>query len=150
VVNGQTQFNGGDGQRALKEITAGRERPPAAAIDLTVRKVEGSRLTVDVAAEITTRVTAGRLDLVVALFESGLATPVAGGENRGRTLRNDFIVRRLETAFSLQPQAGARKHRTMDLKLDAAWKPGSLGVSAFLQDPGSMRIYGATAPRSIQ
>jgi hypothetical protein len=59
-------------------------------------------------------------------------------------------VRRLKTAFSLEPKPGVREERALSLKLDSAWKPDKLGVAAFLQDPRSMRIYAATAMPSLR
>jgi len=145
VVNGRAQLNGGQEERARAEIKADLESPPAATLRLATRDGGGARptLTVDVTAEMTESVRAGKLQLVVAVFENGLVTSVERGENGGRTLRNDFIVRRLETGFSLEPKAGARRQTVLTLKLDPAWKLPNLGVAAFLQDPRSMRIYGA-------
>lgn len=145
VVNGRAQLNGSDEMRARSEITVDLERPHAASISLTTRNGRGARpvLTVNVTAEVGESVRTGKLQLLVALFENGLVTPVERGENGGRTLRNDFIVRRLEKAFSLEAKVGARAQRTLNLALHPEWKLENLGVAAFLQDPRSMRIYGA-------
>jgi hypothetical protein len=145
VVNGRTQINGRDEERALTEIAADLEAPAAASISLVTRKGVGARpgLAVDVTAQVTESIPARKLQVLVALFESSLITPVARGENGGRTLRNDFIVRRLEKAFSLEPKAGARGQRTVDIELDPEWKLENVGVAAFVQDPSSMRIYAA-------
>lgn len=51
----------------------------------------------------------------------------------------------VETAFSIEPQAGVRNRRELRLKLERHWKAENLGVAAFLQDPVSMRIYAAAA-----
>jgi hypothetical protein len=145
VVNGRTQLNGRERQRALGEIAADLERPAPARISLAARSGGGPRptLAVDVAAEVTEDVRAGKLQAVVALYENGLLTQVERGENGGRALRNDFVVRDLEKAFALAPQAGARGSRTLELRLRSEWKPENLGVAAFLQDPGTLRIYAA-------
>jgi hypothetical protein len=146
VVDGRAQFNGSDARRVLAEIAASLESAPAASIVLVPRNppARSSEIAIAVAAAVSATVPARRLDAVVALFESGLATPVARGENGGRTLRNDFVVRRLKTAFSLETKPGTREERVVSLKLDSAWKPENLGVAAFLQDPKSMRIHAAT------
>jgi hypothetical protein len=152
VVNGRTQLNGRERERALGEVAADLERPAAARISLTARTGAGPRpaLVIDVAAEVTESVPAGELQALVALFENGLLTQVARGENGGRALRNDFVVRDLERAFSLAPVAGARGRRTLELRLRPGWKPENLGLAAFLQDPGTMRIYAAVqAPPNL-
>ncbi len=149
VVNGWTQFNGGDGQRAREAIAVDLATRPPGVVRLTTRR-EADAVIVGVSAELDKEIPGGRLALLVALFENGAVTAVAGGENGGRRLENDFIVRRLETAFSLDPKVGARRERELTFKLDRGWNAQKLGVAAFLQDPSSMRIYGAAAPQSLR
>ncbi len=83
------------------------------------------------------------LDLWVALYQKDLTTSVARGENADRTLRNDYVVRRLEKAFSVPAAAGATSSGEVALSLDPSWKRSDLGVVAFLQDPKSREIHGA-------
>jgi hypothetical protein len=152
VVDGRTQLNGGDVARLRAEVAASLEGAPAASISVARRDdpARSREISVVVAAAVSASVAAHELDAVVALYESGLETPVARGENGGRTLRNDFVVRRLKTAFSLEPKPGAREERVVRLELDASWKPENLGVAAFLQDPKSLRIHAATAVRAAR
>ena len=148
VVNGSAELNGARELEALARIAEELKRPRAASVSLTAREERGGRpaLAVDVAAEVHERIEdADKLQLFVAVFENGLITPVARGENHGRTLENDFVVRRLEKAVSLEPKPGARAHKSLTLKLDAEWKLENTGVAAFLQDPRSMRIHAAAA-----
>ncbi len=69
-------------------------------------------------------------DLVVVTFENGATTRVTTGENRGRTLANDAIVRSLV------------RSKSMETKVDV---PNGLGVAAFLQDRATRRIWSAVA-----
>lgn len=151
VLDGTLQFPGGDASRARSEIAALLERPAPVRVFLTARK--GGRgqsaLTVDVGAEVIESVPARELQVFVALFENGLVTEVARGENAGLTLTNAYVVRRLGKALSLGARAGARKERTLALALDPAWRTEAVGVAAFVQDSSSMRIYGASAQPSV-
>jgi len=151
VVNGHTEVNGSNAPRVLAEIAADLQSQPGATISLTASRGEGSKptVTVDVTAAVTEAFKARKLKAQVALFESGLVTAVARGENHGRTLQNDFIVRRFETAFTLEPKAGAHGQQAITLKLEPGWKLENLGVAAFLQDPGSMKIH-AAAVQSVR
>ena len=65
------------------------------------------------------------------------------GENSGRKLRNDFVVRKLTNVLSIAP--GSRAKRSTSFRLDKNWKLANLGVAAFLQDPKTLRIYAASA-----
>jgi hypothetical protein len=146
VVNGRVQLNGAQAPRVLAEIKSQLARRAAGAtISLGVKPTAGARaaLAIEVAAELKERIEAGKLDAVVAVFESDLVTPVERGENRGKTLRNDYVVRDLRTAFALEPKAGARASRSLEIKLRREWKLEHLGVAAFLQDRGSMVIHAA-------
>ena len=145
VVNGSVQFPGGNEPRALAEIASALASASLVRVALTARKGESGppALTVKLTAEVTENVATRKLQVFVALFESRLTTAVARGENGGRTLESGYVVRRLETALSLAPKAGTRKQGSVAFKLDRAWKPENIGVAAFVQDPGSMRIYGA-------
>lgn len=145
VIDGRVELNGTHARRVLEEVAAAEMRPDAASVALVARVVEdsGLALTVDVAAEIRGALEARELDLRVVVFENALVTRIARGENGGRTLRNDFVVRRLQKAFSLPARSGARDSRRLSLKLHRSWSPHNLGVAAFLQDPGSLRIVGA-------
>jgi len=151
VVNGRTELNGSDGKKVLSELAQDIERQPAATVSLTAQKAAGAKaeLSVGVTAVLNERVEASKLEALVVVFESGLVTPIGAGENSGRTLENDFVVRRLKSAFSLDAKPGSRKEKALTFKLDPAWKLEKVGVAAFLQDPSSMRIYGATAVHSL-
>lgn len=66
----------------------------------------------------------------IALYESGLVTEVKAGENRGATLRHDFVVR--EWLGPIDVPGAARFMRTIALRGD--WNASKLGVTAFVQD----------------
>ena len=81
----------------------------------------------------------------MAVWESGLSTPVKAGENDSRVLHNDRVVRRLEKAFTLPAAAGSENSGEVVLGLDKRWSVENLGVAAFLQDPATLAIHGAAA-----
>ena len=81
------------------------------------------------------RFTGQAADVLVALFENGLVTPVHRGENARRTLTNDYVVRVLHRAFSLPANRGARRSEHVSLELKKEWDVSQMGVAAFLQSP---------------
>ena len=68
--------------------------------------------------------------LFVALVEDGVASQVRAGENRGRLLRHDFVVREWLAPVPLS-SGGAVVSRTLPLPAGAV--AGKLGVAAFVQ-----------------
>ncbi len=146
VVNGHTECVGNSEGEVLGRIGDALAGPPAARVTLAVAPpTADGHLKIDVGARLARAVGSGPLDLWVALYESGLATEVKAGENASRILRNDRVVRRLEKAFTLPGTAGVEKSGEIVLGIDKRWKPGALGVAAFLQDPATLAIEGAAA-----
>ena len=113
------------GRAARQPVDASIAGRPAAADRLAVAAVAGASPAV----------------AFVAVVESGIDTEVTRGENRGRVLRNDHIVRRLTRAFELAPHE--RKTETVDLAIDPAWRRDRMAVVLFLQDPESLAIRAA-------
>jgi hypothetical protein len=149
VVHGQAELNGSQEQRLLAELQLARAQPAPARVELAVSRADGGKpvLRVKVGAEVTRATGARTLELLVAVFENGLVTAVERGENRGLSLHDDFVVRRLEKAFSLVPDPGAHRERELELRLKRGVRVENMGVAAFLQDPDSMRIHAATSVR---
>ena len=86
------------------------------------------------------------MELYVALYENNLETQVEAGENRGRRLRHDYVVRRLIGPVTLAPNKAT--HWEGQLVLAADWKTADLGLAAFVQSARSGEVFQAAA-RSI-
>jgi hypothetical protein len=110
-------------------------RSPADGAAITGRLVGPGRVAIDADAG------SAAAGVFLALVESGIDTQVTRGENQGRVLRNDFIVRRLARPFELA--ARQRKSETVDVAIDPSWHRDRLGVVLFLQDPESLAIRAA-------
>lgn len=143
VVAGRTHLNGSDEAGARKRIAEALARPPAGQVTLSVLPAQ-DRLQVKAGAKLS-RTVEGPLDLWVVVYETGLVTKVGSGENASATLHNEYVVRRLEKALTLQ---GGADSAELVLGLDRRWKRENLGVAAFLQDPKTMAILGAAAARA--
>lgn len=145
VVNGATEAVGSDSAAIRRQIDAALRVPPPAQVRLTVTKPANASGKVDVAldARAGSAIKSGRLNLMVALFENGVITDVVKGENSGRKLRNDFVVRKLTNVLSIAP--GSSSKGSTSFNVDKAWMLDNLGVAAFLQDPKTLRIYAASA-----
>lgn len=145
VVDGREHCVGSDVDQVDRLLQAARRRAAAATVDLSVSPAPSGNWTVEASADVVGKLDARSLDLVLAIVENDIVTPVRRGENARRTLHNDFIVRRLVRMARIDPrQAETGSHR-LDLELDASWQRDNVGIVAFLQDPKSFHIYGADA-----
>ena len=77
----------------------------------------------------------------VALYENNLESQVRAGENSGKTLRHDYVVRRL--IGPLAPDREGRVSLRQQIALEPAWKRADLGVAVFVQDKATGEILQA-------
>lgn len=82
-------------------------------------------------------------DVIVEIVEGGLTTKVGRGENSGRALANDHVVRTLVRAFALE--SGAEKTVRVTVPIDPRSNRDRLRAIAFLQDGKSLEVLGAAA-----
>jgi hypothetical protein len=136
VVNGDVSVVGSD-ERALRTAIANALQHPAAA-ELVLAVGPGDR-----PGELRVEVRAGGRPIPgvfqVAVVEDGLETRVERGENGGRALRHDCVVR----TFTSSP-AGDRAV-TVRLTVPPDLAASRSRVVALLQDPGTLRILGAAS-----
>jgi hypothetical protein len=107
---------------------------PPVAVELTLTQTEGG-LT---ASYVTRRADAGSV-LRVALVERGLVSRVTRGENKGKTLKHGNVVRTFATVPLPASAAG-----TIPIAIPTVVKRQNASVIVFVQDPKTMRIFGAT------
>lgn len=138
VYTPQVMRNGIDFPRwhageALAKAAAG-EGAPRARVTLRLSDSPGGLV---VEAEAAAPASA---ELFLALTESRLASQVRAGENRGRDLAHDHVVRRLVPLGAVA--AGGTAFRYV-FRPGADWKRADLAVSAFVQDPRTGEVLQA-------
>ncbi len=141
VVNGTDEMVGSEERKVRAAIAEALAKKPPVDLDLAVEKTTGG-----LRAQVTASHAAALprdADVLVALVENGLVTKVGRGENGGRTLKNDAVVRRLEKAFALAAAAGGRGTGAIELPIGESAPGRKLGVAAFAQDPKTRAIQGA-------
>jgi hypothetical protein len=150
VINGRTECVGSEEGQVMRRIREALAAEPAAQVTLGT-PVVGDSARVAVGARLLRPVPGDGLEVWVALVESGLTTPVRGGENASATLHDDQVVRLMVKALTLrQPAAGAgaagsESTAEVTLPLDPKWNRSALDLVAFLQDPRSLSIHGAAS-----
>jgi hypothetical protein len=124
VVNGSREFVGSNRAAMSAALEKASNEKPRAEITLTARR-EGNSLIATIHATVP-----ATDDLMLAIVEDGVTTKIEHGENAGRTLTNDAIVRKL-----VQVTPGESI-----LRLDPAWR--SVSATAFVQDRNTLAISG--------
>jgi hypothetical protein len=129
VVNGK-DFKGWQfGRLNLKQA-------PLAPVDVSLEAVT------DKAGDITLKSTANGKDsknshVYIALYENNLVSQVNAGENNGRELKHDYVVRELLGAYSMDSQNQFSK----SFNLNPEWKSKKdAGAVIFVQDSKSGEI----------
>jgi len=143
VVDGTTELVGSEAEKLRAAIRAASERP-GATLALEVAP-SPSKVDVAVQVDVPEALRGRKLDLYVVLFETGLSTAVGRGENGGQTLQNDYVVRALERVGRLSKDGDPGSGHTASLRVSKDWNAARLGIAAFLQDPSSLAVCGATA-----
>ncbi len=129
VVNGSRQFVGSNAAAMRAAVQEASRAKPVGTVSVdAVRK--GPHIEASIRAEAP-----HGSDVVLVLFEDGVATNIARGENEGRRATDDAIVRRL-----VQVRSGTN-HVTLDA--DPSWK--RVGIVAFVQDRATLAITAASS-----
>ena len=111
-------------------------RPAAARIEITPASGLAARIT----ASVEGAARSADLALLVAITQNGLATEVKAGENRGATLRHDYVVRDFRTErFGSVASVDARF--AFSPRFD--WNPARMDIVAFVQDTRTGEILQA-------
>lgn len=127
VVDGEKEFVGSDGGRAIEAIASAARH-----------KKTGVRLArTDAGLQVDVDAAPGSADLYLALAEDSATSQVSAGENSGRSLHHIAIVRSLRKIGSVK--RGAAFSRMVELPRTAA---GQRAI-VFLQEPGPGRVSGA-------
>ena len=136
VVNGRAQFVGSDAAAARREIQAAFDRSRDSTIMCRVRSgKKDDKLLVDFRGA---HMPNGAL-ACFALVEDGLETRVEAGENRGRTLRHESVVRALTGVHPDQRWEGS-----VELSIPPGVRREKASVICFAQDPATGEIAAAT------
>ena len=143
VLNGKDYRRGilwDDTNERIKEIN---QQKPLADISLILSAPSVDQLHVSGEIVVPGALVRQNAQAYLALFENNLSNDIKAGENSGRTLHHDFVVRELLGPISLDQQGNARFQQTFNLK--SRWKLQDSGVVAFVQNNRSGEVLQALA-----
>jgi len=148
VFTPQLLLNGQDYRRAILiddidgKIKTINHTPPQAYIRLKLSnnsRVLDGKVEVNVSGSADQR----RSQVFLALYENNLITAVKAGENKGRTLKHDFVVRELIGPLALDDKGNL--NQALSFQLDPRWKPQDTHLAVFVQHPQSGDVLQALA-----
>ena len=145
VYTPQVMLQGQDfmrwGTSAFDEAVARINAQPAKAlISLRIGSLAQNGIEVEARAELTG--TAGTdAALYLAAYENKLVSQVGAGENRGRTLKHDYVVFEWQGPFALHAGAPLQERRSLQLLPRAV--PAHSGVAAFVQNSRTAEVLQA-------
>jgi hypothetical protein len=146
VYTPQLLLNGADYRASFSDIRFGERvhelnRLPAAA-DLFLRqRTAASDVEVELDVRLTKSAAGGVAQTYIAITENRLQSAIKAGENQGKLLHHDFVVRELTGPL---PMDGAgRVHWKSAMALRPDWKRPDLSLVAFVQDEGNGEILQA-------
>jgi hypothetical protein len=131
VVNGTREFVGSNRSALSAALERASTEKARGEITLIARR-EGNSLIATIHATVSSND-----DLMLAIVEDGVTTKIEHGENAGRTITNDAIVRKL-----VQVKPGEST-----VRLDPAWR--SVSATAFVQYRATLAI-GAAATAQVK
>jgi hypothetical protein len=134
VVDGRTQFVGGDLEEVSDKIADAAKQPKPAEVSLAW----GANDHLHVSVQSPENLPHARI--LLAVTENGLSTEVGAGENGGRTLHHAAVVRQLEELGKLDK---GKFDASTEVPRNADWNPAQLKVAVLVQDTANGRILGA-------
>ena len=149
VYTPQLLLNGRDYRRGAvfddlgERLSALNREPARAQISLQVHTEDPAGLGVAGVATVADVAARSGAQAYLVLYENNLSNQVTAGENRGKRLRHDFVVRELSGPFTVDSGGDARLSRRFSL--DPRWKTGDLHVAAFVQSERSGDVLQALA-----
>jgi hypothetical protein len=147
VIGGGWQCGGSDAGSIERAVAAARSTSPLGrtTIQTSLAGAGSRKLQVKVSAQMLSTAETGSHVVMLAVFENGLVSKIGAGENGGREITYDYTVRKLLPVFELDGAKGASASKELNIDLDDSWSLDHLGVAAFIQDPTSLRIEGASS-----
>lgn len=143
LLNGKDYRRGAFLDDFASRVSVLAREAPKARISLKLAIEPTGTLSVQGAAAIADAAERSDARVYLVLYENNLSTRVTAGENRGKRLRHDFVVRELAGPFGVNHGgAAALGHR---FGVEPGWKTAGLHVAAFVQNERSGDILQALA-----
>ena len=140
VMNGR-DFKGWDNSRLNEAVEKSQNIASRANLTLNTVTAANGEITLKASAQATKPSDAKNSDVFIALYENKLVSKVNAGENSGRELKHDYVVREFFGAYQISNQNEFSKNFT----LNSAWKNKDGGAVIFVQNSQTGEIVQSLA-----
>ena len=133
TFNGR-DFRGWDNSRLNQLVEASLKQAARANLTLVANRQDNGDISLKATAQAVESSDIKNADIFIALYENKLASQVNAGENSGRELKHDYVVRDLFGPYQLNYQKNIKNEFNKNIILPAEWKNRNAGAVIFVQD----------------
>ncbi len=134
-------FKGVDTSRLNQAVSASQKLASRANLSLNAISQTNGEITLKATAQAVNPTDINNADIFIAIYENKLVSQVNAGENNGRELKHDYVVRDFFGAYQLSNKNEFAK--TLTLKPE--WKGRQVGAVIFVQDSKNGEILQSLA-----
>lgn len=127
TLNGQ-DFRGVNSARFAQTLDSIAQQPAKAQLSLQAKPQANGEIQLIASAQAVKPDAAKNAQVFIAIYQNQLSSQVNAGENSGRELKHDFIVREFWGGFPLNGQF------SKNITLKSEWKNRDAGAVIFVQD----------------
>lgn len=145
VMNGR-DFKGSDGSRLNSMVESSQKLAARANLSLNAVTQANGEITLTVDAQAVRPSDIKHSDIFVAIYENKLVSKVNAGENNGRELKHDYVVREFFGAYQINNKNEFSKNFTIkpDLK-SRGYQLENMGAVVFVQNSQNGEILQSLA-----
>ena len=111
------------GKNALRNIKTANAQTAKARIEARIARGDNGNIAVDIKLN---NHSGAPLETFLAVYERGITRDIGAGENRGRTLQHDFVVRHWSAPMRMR---GGENHARVQVALPKDWQRRNLGLA---------------------
>ena len=151
VIHGQHELVGSNENGIKRSINHLLKKQAKSPLDISINQIDlgVNRIKLNVLVTKQDPLVESALLLMSAIYENIEVTKVKSGENAGRTLSNNFVVRTLNMDPIIFGEGEDEAQFQVSLLLESDWQAENLGIVSWIQDARSMKIYRADVLREL-
>ncbi|NOT14691.1 MAG: DUF1223 domain-containing protein [Methylotenera sp.] len=140
VLSGR-DFRGIDESRLNQAISTKQKVASRANLSLALATLNNGEISLNANAQAVNVTYIKNAEVYIAIYENKLASLVNAGENNGRELKHDYVVREFYGAYPL----GNKNEFSKNIPLKPEWKGRQAGAVIFVQDARNGEILQSLA-----